>query len=720
MNMEIIPNLEDRDLELQDCELWSVQVEYNFGVSRRSFVQFLGAGLMLAVSITPSLGQRAGGGRRGFGGSGPKTLAGRIHLGADGSITVLAGKVEAGQGARSELTQAAAEELGVPASAITLILADTGQVPDDGITAGSGTTPRTVPAVRRAGAAARKLLIDFAAKTWSVDPATCKVSEGKVIHAPSNRSFTYADLASSQEAPRQLQEAIPSEIETTSVQEWKVLGTSVRRANGESIVRGKHLYPSDVQRPEMLYGKVLRAPSYGAKLISVDVEAARSITGALPVKENDFVAVAAPTRFAAEKALQAIAKTAKWETSKQPTSIELFDYLRGHAQGGIPANPFKEELAAAKSSLKQRYQVAYVQHSPLEPRAAVAEWKDEKVTVWAGTQNPFGHRGELARVFHISEENVQVIVPDFGAAFGGKHTPETSVETARIAKGVGKPVSLCWTREEEFTWAYFRPAGDIHAEATLDGNGKLTSWHFININSGPSAIESPYRVGQNKSQYVNSAPPLRHGSYRGLAATANNFARECFMDELAAVAGADPLEFRLSHLENPRLRAVLEAAVKKFDWKKRVAKKNKNIGVGLSCGTEKGSYVATCVEIEIDSESAIKVTQVCEAFECGAIVNPENLTKQVEGAIIMGLGPALSEEMHFENGKILNAAFRKYPVPRFSDVPRIDVELVNRTDLSSAGAGETPIIAVAPAIANAVFHARGERIRSMPIRLMKV
>jgi CO/xanthine dehydrogenase Mo-binding subunit len=716
--METNLDLRPDETELQECEFWSVPVQYDFGVSRRGFVQFLGAGILLAVTVTPSLAQRSGGRRGGFGGSGPKNLAARIHLGKDGSITVLAGKVEAGQGARSELTQAAAEELGVSSSAITLILADTGRVPDDGITAGSGTTPRTVPAVRRAGSAARKLLIDFAARTWGVDAAQCEIKDGKVTHAPTHRSLSYADLAASDEAAKNLQEAIPSDVATIPAQDWKVLGTSVMRANGEDIVRGRHKYPSDIQWPGMLYGKVLRAPSYGAKLASVDLEAARSVKGAIPVRDEQFVAVAAPTRFAAAKAVEALAQSAKWETPPQPSSAQIFDYLRDNAQGGVSANPFKDELSSAKKTLKQRYQVAYVQHAPLEPRAAVAEWENGKVTVWAGTQNPFGHRGELARVFHIPEENTRVIVPDFGAGFGGKHTPEATIEAARIAKTVEKPVSLCWTREEEFTWAYFRPAGDLHVEASLDDKGRLTSWHFININSGPSAIETPYRVGQNKSQYVASTPPLRHGSYRGLAATANTFARECFMDELAGAASMDPLEFRLAHLENPRLRAVLEAAAKKFDWKTRNGKKNRNTGVGLACGTEKGSYVAACVEIEVDpAHNAIQVKHVCEAFECGAIVNPDNLLKQVQGAIIMGLGPALSEEVRFENGKMLNAAFRRYVVPRFADVPEIQVELVNRPDLQSAGAGETPIIAIAPAIANAVFHATAKRVRSMPIRL---
>ena len=313
-------------------------------------------------------------------------------------------------------------------------------------------------------------------------------------------------------------------------------------------------------------------------------------------------------------------------------------------------------------------------------------------------------------------------MPDFGAAFGGKHTGEASVEAARLAKAAGKPVSLRWTREEEFTWAYFRPAAVIQAEAGLDARGRITSWHFLNINSGPSAVETPYRIEKHQSKFISSAPPLRHGSYRALAATANNFARECFMDELAAAAKADPLDFRLAHLENApekaRLRAVLEAAAKRFEWKSRVAKKKTNAGVGLACGTEKGSYVAACVEVEIErAQNEIKVRHVCEVFECGTILNPDNLLNQVQGAIIMGLGPALREEMQFENGKLLTASFRKCKVPRFDDVPELDVHLFDRPDLASVGAGETPIIAIAPAIANAVFHATSTRIRSMPIRL---
>jgi isoquinoline 1-oxidoreductase len=436
------------------------------------------------------------------------------------------------------------------------------------------------------------------------------------------------------------------------------------------------------------------------------------------VRVGVLVGVAAPTTHRARQALAALAKTAQWQESPHPSSREIYEYLRSHARGGVPANPFADEVARAKTALRATYHVAYVQHAPLETRAAVAEWNDGRLTVWTGTQNPFGYHGELARAFGLASDRVRVIVPDFGSGFGGKHTGEVAVEAARLARAAGRPVSLHWTREEEFTWAYFRPAAVIDIEASLDDMGVLTSWHFVNINSGGAGVETPYRAGKSRSRFVPSDSPLRQGSYRALAATANHFAREAFMDELAAAAGADPLDFRLAHLDSPRLRAVLEDAARRFGWRERVRQKRPEVGVGLACGTEKGSYVAACVDIALDRpQNRIVVRRVCEVFECGAVLNPENLVSQVQGCIVMGLGPALREEMLFDHGKMRNAGFEKYRVPRFRDLPEIEVHLLNRPDLPSAGGGETPIVAIAPAIANAVFHATGVRVRSMPIRL---
>jgi isoquinoline 1-oxidoreductase len=353
----------------------------------------------------------------------------------------------------------------------------------------------------------------------------------------------------------------------------------------------------------------------------------------------------------------------------------------------------------------------------METRAAVAEWKDGNLTVWAGVDWPQRAQRDLAAAFQIPIEKVRAIVPDMGAGFGGKHSAEAAEEAARLAKAAGKPVLVRWSRAEEFTWAYFRPAAVIECKGGLDATGSLTAWDFTNINAGGAAIDTPYNVANTRILSAGSDSPLRQGPYRCLAATANNFARESFMDELAAAAGRDPLEFRLAHLEDQRIRTVLEAVTKHFDWAARKKKVTAEVGVGLACGTEKNSVVAACVEVEIDRKRGeIKVREVCEAFECGPIQNPANLTSQVQGCIVMGLGAALREEMIFENGKILNASFAGYRVPRFEDVPKIDVQLINKTDIPSAGGGETPIIAIAPAIGNAVFAATGVRLRSMPMR----
>ncbi|MBL8221212.1 MAG: molybdopterin-dependent oxidoreductase, partial [Bryobacterales bacterium] len=369
---------------------------------------------------------------------------------------------------------------------------------------------------------------------------------------------------------------------------------------------------------------------------------------------------------------------------------------------------------AASRRLKGEYHVPFIQHAPMEPRAAVAEWENGSLTVWTGTQNPFGVRDQLAQAFRMPAERVRVIVPDFGGGFGGKHTGEVAIEAARLAKEAGRPVSLRWTRQEEFAWAYFRPAGVFQIEAGLDAEGRLTAWDYINYNAGTAAMETPYAVANSRTQFVYTKSPLREGSYRGIAATANTFARECFMDELAGAAKLDPLEFRLKNADNPRLRDVLVAAAEKFHWKARAKGGTKGMGVGIAGGTEKGSYVAACVEVEVGQ--TVKVVDFVMAYECGAILNPSNLRAQVEGSIIQGLGGALTEAMEFENGRLRNGSFLRYRVPRFRDVPPIQVVLLDRKDLAPAGAGETPIIAVAPAIANAVSAAMGERVREMPVR----
>jgi isoquinoline 1-oxidoreductase len=441
--------------------------------------------------------------------------------------------------------------------------------------------------------------------------------------------------------------------------------------------------------------------------------------GVFIVREGDFVGVAASSEHQAQDALNAI--RAQWKEVPQISNKELFSYLKEKASANsddrrrTQKGSVEDGLANAAHRLDATYTVAFIAHAPLEPRAAVAQWEDGKLTVWTGTQRPFANRDELAAQFHIPESSVRVIVPDTGSAYGGKHTSDAALEAARLARAAGRPVKVVWTREEEFTWAYFRPAGVIEIKSGIAADGALTAWEFHNYNSGSSGIETPYVVSNQRIEFHSVPQILRSGSYRGLAATANHFARETHMDALARMAQMDALDFRVKNLADPRMRAVLEVAAKAFGWdpKKEVPWGR---GHGLACGYEKGSYVATCAEVAFDRASgSVRVVRLVEAFECGAIVNPDGLRNQIVGAMIQGLGGALFEAIEFENGRIKNPHFASYRVPRFRDVPEIEAILLDRKDIPSAGAGETPIMTVAPAIGNAIFDATGVRLNGLPL-----
>jgi nicotinate dehydrogenase subunit B len=306
-----------------------------------------------------------------------------------------------------------------------------------------------------------------------------------------------------------------------------------------------------------------------------------------------------------------------------------------------------------------------------------------------------------------------VIVPDTGSGYGGKHSGEVAVEAARLARGAGKPVKLVWSREEEFRWAYFRPAGVIDVAASARADGTITGWTFDNYNSGPAAIRPTYAIANQRVAFHPSDSPLRQGSYRGLAATANNFAREMHVDELARAVKMDPLAFRLKNLEDERMRAVLQAAAERFGWGKKPASGH---GAGIACGFDKGGYIAACAEVAADTASgAVRITRVVAAFDCGAVVNPAGLRSQIAGGIVQGIGGALFEAVEFDDGVIRSAKLAQYRVPRFSDIPQIEVILIDRKDQPSMGAGETPIIAIAPAAGAAIFDATGVRPLSLPM-----
>lgn len=687
-----------------------------FRLERRDFLKLCGGGLLVCLSDgTPSapgsaFAQESG---RGWGHHPlPEQISAWLYIDGKGKATVYTGKVEVGQNIRTSLAQSVAEELRAPFHSITLVMGDTDEVPWDAGTFGSRTTPTMGPVLRKMAAAARELLVKAAAEQWRVDATTLTAADGAVTNPKTGQKLGYGAITQG----KKLMETVSGEVPLRPATKWTIAGTPVPKADGRDFVTGRHRYPSDIVRAGMLYGKVLRPTGFYATLYSLDTSAAEKMPGVQVIRDGEFVGVTAPDAWTAEEAVSAI--RAEWKVPKQIDNAELFGYLKKHAESRRDAEStekMERALAGSEVRLEREYTVQYIAHAPLEPRAAVAEWENGKLTVWTGTQRPFGVRDQLAQAFRLPEKQVRVLMPDMGSAYGGKHTGECAVEAARLAMAAGKPVKLVWTREEEFTWAYFRPAGVMAIRSGMRRDGILTAWEQTNINSGPAALESPYAVEARAADFYEvPEPPLRQGSYRALAATANHFARESHMDELAHEVGMDPLEFRLKNLKDERLKAVFQAAAEKFGWGKE--KSTAERGFGLAGGTEKGGYVAACAEVEIGADGKVRIRRVVQAWESGAIVNPDGLRNQTMGALVQAIGGGLFEQINFANGKILNPLFSEYRVPRFRDIPEIEIVLLNRKDLPSAGAGEIGIVALAPAVGNAIFAGTGKRLRAMPMQ----
>ena len=637
-----------------------------------------------------------------------------LHVGEHGRVTAFTGKVDVGQDNRTALSLLIAEELCVPLDAVDLVMGDTDLCPYDVGTFGSRSTPDAGEVLRHAAAAGREQLLRLAADGWEANRADLVAEDGAVRTLDGARRSDYGQLLNG----REVIEVASLDAPVTSPASWRTAGRGTPRASAIASVKGATTYTSDISLPGMLHGRVLHAPSAAARLVSADTSGVDSLVGVTLVRDRDFIGVVAPDPSAAAIGLAAIQAT--WDAPLEPSEAGLEAHLRSHpgrAEGW--EGPFQHEtgnvdaaLATASSKRSATYTTAYIAHVPLETRAAVAEWDGDRVTIWTGTQRPFGVREDVAGALGLDEACVRVIVPATGGAFGGKHGSDVAREAAMLARAAGRPVKVRWTRAEEFESGYLRPASVIDVTSGVDATGRLTAWQFTNWNSGAAGITTPYEIPDQRIEYRPAESPLRQGAYRALAATANTFARESHMDELAHAVGADPVDYRLRHLADERLAAVLRAAADRADWTRP---RPNGHGTGIACGTEKDGRVATFAEVSVGADRRLVVQRIVTAFECGAIVNPENLINQVEGAMVMGLGGALFETVHFEGGRVTNGSLRDYRVPRISDVPPIEVVLIDRPDLPSAGAGESPLIAIAPALANAIFAATGTRLRSLPL-----
>jgi nicotinate dehydrogenase subunit B len=626
-----------------------------------------------------------------------------LHIAPSGQVTAFSGKVDVGQDNATAFRVLVAEELGGDLAGVQVVQGDTDICPFDMGTVGSRSMPDAGEALRRAAAGARRTLDELAPAGAPLPPGLrVEVLRAEpALRAPAERRLVGRDHL-----------------------DWTG-GHGTRRTD---VVTGRRLYVSDLELPGMLYGAVLRPPVQGGALREVDWADALRCPGVSVVRDGDFAGVTAAGRAEATQALELV--TATWDV---PAAVEgeLAAHLRSHpapdATWPPPVNEHEGDveaaLAGAALRLDATYTTSYIAHVPLETRAALASWEGGRLTVWTGTQRPFAVRRYLADNLGLDEADVRVVVPPTGAGFGGKHDGTVALEAARLARGVGRPVKVHWSRAEEFKYAYMRPMAVIDVRAALDDGGRISAWDFVDINAGPAAIGFPYSVPNRHLRYQPAEPPLAQGSYRALGANANNFARESHIDELAHGTGTDPVEFRLRHIDDERLKAVLRAAAGRFGWTGphngagpgRGQDRRTGWGQGVAVGLEKGGRVATCAEVNVATGGAVQVTRIVTAYECGAIVNRDTVVNQVEGATVMALGGALFESIPWEGGRLGQLSLARYRVPRFADLPRIDVVLVDRPDLPSAGAGETPMIGVAPAIANAIFAATGKRLRSLPL-----
>ena len=640
----------------------------------------------------------------------------RLVIDKDGRITAFTGKVDGGQGNRVALTRIIAAELATSTSMIRLEMGDTACAPFDLGTFGSRSMPDAGHALRLIAVAGRRELLREAAQQWQCDPDDLLLVRGAVCDRSGGREIAYGALVGGGSRTIRVDPDDPLFPAPPGLDD--VDGSSLRDAL-IAATTGAKLFPSDVLLPDMLHGRVLRPPGFGAALSTVDTSTARQMPGVIVVEDIDFVGVCAPTRKAASAALHAV--QAEWECAAQPAEAELENYLRCHPadnvgwDGAVDRDIGDVDTARSEEdvALAATYTSAYIAHVPLEPRVALAQLHGDSATVWVGTQRPFAVRSEVAAALGLAQEQVRIVVPDFGGGFGGKHSGDVAVEAARLAQATDQPVKVSWTREEEFRWAYFRPAAVIDVRSTATRDGNLMSWEFTNINSGAAGLFSPYDVPNQRERFQPADSPLPQGSYRALAATANHFARESHIDEIAAALQIDPLELRLRHLRDTRLTEALKELAERIDWRHRPNGAGR--GVGIACGIEKDARVATAADVAVDPDGALHVLSIATVFECGAVVDPDGLRNQILGATVMGLGGALFEAIHFDAGRIQNASLATYRVPRFADIPPIDITVLDRPDLPSAGAGETPIIAIAPAIANAIHAAAGRRIRSLPL-----
>jgi len=711
---------EKKYLDMTNAERQNLESEALFPqlvVDRRNFLQLTGAGLFVLVSLRESAlrGEGLQEGRvRGY----PTDVNAYIKVGNDGRVTIFSGKIEMGQGVETSMAQMIAEDLAVPLGRIDMVMGDTDTCPFDQGTWGSMTTRFFGPALRAAAANAKAILVELAAERLSVPKTDLRAEDGAVVVAADpSRRVTYADLVGGRRIERTLSEAAIQK----AVADFAVMGTSPRRLDAAEKVTGKAIYAGDVRMPGMLHAKILRPPAHDSTLKRVDTTRAAAVAGTTIVNQDGIVAVLHADPETAERALALV--DAEFDTPASTiTGENIFEHLlAGDSQGRAADERGNIETGRrdARTIIEKTYLDGYKAHAPMEPHTALASFENGKMTIWGSTQSPFGDKDRVAMALGLPPDQVRVITPYVGGGFGGKGSNLAAIEAAQLARIAGRPVMVAWTRAEEFFLDTFRPAAVVKVTSGLDASGRICLWDYHGYYAGSRGADQLYDVPNSRltfygGQWGASAQQFTTGAWRAPGANTNIFAKESQIDIMAARAGVDPIEFRLRHVSDPRLRGVIEAVAKAAGWKP--AKSPSGRGFGVAVGTDAGAYVAHVAEVEVDKATgAVKVKRVVCAQDMGVVVSPMGATMQMEGCITMGLGYSLTEDIRFRGRAVLDRNFDTYEIPRLSWMPVIETVLVKNDAVTPQGGGEPAIVCMGAVIANAIFDAVGARLLRLPM-----
>jgi len=723
--------------------------------ARREFLRRSG-GLVVAFSLAPyAHGQGAAkAGKPRLPGSLAKDpyLDAWIRVDASGAVTVFTGKAELGQGIKTAILQVAAEELDVAMDRIALVTADTARTPNEGFTAGSHSLQDSGTAIRNAAAQVRALLVQEAARRWNAEARALTTANG-IVSAPDGRRARYGELA----AALDLHVDARPDAPLKEASDFRVMDRPVPRVDIPAKVTGGAAYVHDLRLPGMLHARVVRPPSYGATLAAFDPRSVEQRPGVVKVvRDGSFVAVVAEREWTAIQAMAELARACRWnESARLPDEGKLGAFLA--------SLPSKDDVildrggasAAPARTLEASYSRPYLAHGSIGPSCAVAHLADGRLTVWSHTQGVYPDRKAIAEMLGMPEEKIRLVHAEGAGCYGHNGADDAAADAALIATHVsGRPVRVQWMREQELAWEPFGAAMLVRVRAALDSRGRIADWEYAvwsNTHSTrpgtggsllagqsarglrlppPRAIPQPEGGGDRNAIPLYVLPrarvtsrfledmPVRVSALRSLGAYMNVFAVESFMDELADAAGADPVDFRLAHLDDPRARDVVRTAAERFGWKKGAAA-GSGVGQGFAFARYKNlaAYCAIACEAEVDLETGKpRLKRVVAAVDSGQVVNPDGLRNQIEGAIVQSSSWTLYERVAFDARRIRSIDWQTYPILRFDSVPEsVEVHVVDRPGAPFLGSGEAGQGPMAAALANAIAHASRRRLRDLPL-----